>query len=503
MRGVLDRLDYIADLGVDAIWLSPFYPSPLCDGGYDVADHCAVDPRFGTMGDFDAVVARAHDLGLRVMVDMVLNHTSDTHDWFAKSLAREEGYEDVYVWADAKPDGSPPSNWISFFGQPAWQWHPQRAQYCLSKFLPCQPCLNHFNERVFKRLQTITQFWRDRGVDGFRYDAVTSFFHDREFRDNPPSDPADAERIPGPPNNPYTYQSHLHDVLPDDCAAFAARLREMAGPDVYLLGEVNNGPRSVEVARAFTKDGRMDAGYSIDLPERGPTQNVIEDLLERLDGAGGFAWWLSCHDQPRHVSSLGDGSARDARMFALLLLALPGPLMLFQGEELGQPQAELSRDLLHDPFDKMYWPDPMGRDGGRTPMAWDDRLPRCGFSGVQPWLPVQHPEGGGAAQQAETPGSVLSIYRDALRLRRKFGLAEGRVTLFDAPKNVVNLDVKAGSRTLRVAVNQSSAAFRMEDIDNRPVLQSSSLDTPATLLPRSAAWWVRKGAAQPRADTRD
>ena len=490
LRGVLEKLDHVAALGVDAIWLSPFYTSPLCDGGYDVTDHCAVDPRFGTLDDFDALLARAHALGLCVMIDLVLNHTSDTHAWFARSLAREDGYEDVYVWADAKPDGSPPSNWLSFFGKPAWHWYPQRQQYCLTKFLPCQPCLNHYDDRVGDRLETITRFWRDRGVDGFRYDAVTSFFHDRDLRDNPVASAADAALIPGPATNPYTYQAHVHDVLPKDCAAFSGRLREMAGPDAFLLGEVNNGPRSVEVLRGFTEDGRLDAGYTVDLPQRGPSQSVIADVLARLDGHGGFAWWLSCHDQPRHVSSHGDGSARDARMFAALLCALPGPLLLFQGEELGQPQADLERADLKDPFDLMYWPTPMGRDGARAPIAWDETRPRSGFSGATPWLPVALAQDGGVRQQADRDGSVLSFYRRALALRRDLRLADGTVTLGDAPETAILARVDTRNGALHLAVNLGEADWHPAVSDQEPVLNTAGLTGTGALPPRSAVWWL-------------
>lgn len=499
LRGVLEGLDHVASLGVDAIWLSPFYTSPMCDGGYDVTDHCAVNPRFGTMHDFDAVLARAHALGLCVMIDLVLNHTSVTHPWFAKSLAREKGYEDVYVWADPKPDGSPPSNWVSFFGHPAWRWYPQRRQYCLSKFLPCQPCLNHYNDDVGARLERITRFWLDRGVDGFRYDAVTSFFHDPDLRDNPPATDEESVLIPGPPSNPYTYQEHVNDVLPKDCAAFSTRLRDMAGPDAFLLGEVNNGVRSVEVLRDFTGDGKLDAGYTVDLISRGPTQTVIADVLERLEGHGGFAWWLSCHDQPRHVSAHGDGSARDAKMFAALLCALPGPLILMQGEELGQPQARLRREDLHDPFDKMFWPEPMGRDGARAPMAWDDGIPRCGFSGATPWLPVAHPEDGAVRQQAENPDSVLSFYKKALSMRRDLGLANGTITLAEAPDDTILARVAAEGGDLILAVNLGDGEWRPDIPGSDPVLRSVGLTSDGGLPPRSAAWWrepaERRGGA--------
>lgn len=490
LRGVLESLDHVASLGVDAIWLSPFYCSPMCDGGYDVADHFDVDPRFGTLEDFDAVLHRAHDLGLCVMVDLVLNHTSDTHDWFGKSLAREEGYENVYVWADAKPDGSPPTNWLSFFGEPAWRWFPQRQQYCLTKFLPCQPCLNHYDDDVAARLEDITKFWRKRGVDGFRYDAVTSFFHDAKLRDNPVASQEERELIPGPATNPFTYQRHVYDARPEDCAAFATNLRKMAGSDAFLLAEVNEGPRSVEVLRDFTSEGRFDAGYSVDLPERGPRQDVIADILDRLDDGGGFAWWLSCHDQERHVSSHGDGSARHAKLFAALLCALPGPLLLFQGEELGQPQAKLTREDLHDPFDKMYWPDPMGRDGSRAPMAWDSTLPHAGFSTVKPWLPMAHPEDGGAQQQAGSPDSVLSFYRQALAIRRKLGVADGKITLSTSPDDTILARIELATGCMSAAINMGSDEWQHDMGGAKLLLSSAALPSDDHLPPWSAAWFM-------------
>jgi alpha-glucosidase len=491
LRGITEGLDYVASLGVDGIWLSPFFLSPFCDGGYDVEDHCAVDPRFGTLADFDALVARAHELDLCVMIDQVFNHTSVTHEWFQRSLRREEEFENLYVWADAKPDGSPPTNWIAFFGTPAWRWYPERAQYCLHKFLACQPCLDHHHPAVHERLRAINRFWLDRGVDGFRYDAVTSFFHHQQLADNPPSTAEQRERIPGPPNNPYTFQDHENDVLPTECAAFTETMREWVGEDVYLLGEINKGPNSMEVTRDFTKEGRFDAGYTFDIAERGPTSGILREILDRLEGQDGYAWWLSSHDHPRHVSSLGDGSARDARLFATLLLALPGPVMLFQGEELGQPQAKLSKEQLRDPYDRMYWPHPMGRDGTRTPMAWDDSRPRCGFSGAKPWLPVQHPEDGGVAQQEQNPHSVLHFYREALRLRRDYGLADGDMAIEDSPEDTILARVSGAGKTVMLTVNTGQDAWRLPEMlhGRTPLLCSDGCPANGMLPGRCAAWW--------------
>lgn len=492
LAGVTKRLRYVAELGVDAIWLSPFFTSPLCDGGYDVADQMSVDPRFGTLDDFDALVARARELGLCVMIDQVFNHTSDTHVWFQKSLAGEGDYADYYVWADARPDGSPPSNWIGYFGRPAWRWYPQRAQYCLSQFLPCQPGLNHHNPKVLAELASICAFWRDRGVDGFRFDAVTTFFFDRNYPDNPAADGEDRELIPGPDSNPFTMQRHEYDMLPKDCAAFAGKLREWSGDDAFLLGEINQGPRSVELTRAFAKADRLDAGYTIDLPEQGVSAKNLRDVLDRLDGGRGMAWWLSSHDQPRHVSREGDGSARDARLFAALLLALPGPLLLFQGEELGLPQVDLEREQVSDPFDLMYWPDAPGRAGARGPMVWTDGEGH-GFSTQAPWVPFAVPQDGPADRQIRNDASVLSFYRRALRMRSDCKLGAAEVTFVDAPNDLIALKLtNVDGDHFGVVVNLSSEPVPCPFAGKKGAVLLESDDQPsADMIAQKSAVWHR------------
>ncbi|WP_223423079.1 alpha-amylase family glycosyl hydrolase [Tateyamaria pelophila] len=489
LRGITTRLEHVASLGVDSVWLSPFFASPMCDGGYDVADQTAVDPRFGTLDDFDALVARAHALGLRVMIDQVFNHTSDQHPWFQKSLRREPGFEDMYVWQDPRPDGSAPSNWIAFFGGAAWRWHPQRAQYCLHQFLPCQPSLNHRNPKVHDALREITEFWLARGVDGFRYDAVTSFFYDPEFRDNPPAGDTQA-RIPGPANNPFTMQRHDNDMLPNDCAAFARDIRDWAGPDQYLIGEINEGPKSIEVLRKFTGPDRLDAGYVVDLAERGVSGTVLSDMIARLGAPGPLAWWLSSHDQARHVSRDGDGSARDARLFAALTLALPGPVLLFQGEELGMTQSDLPFEALHDPFDRTYWPDPPGRDGARTPMVWEDDAPNYGFTSAAPWLPMICPPDGPADRQLSNEGSVLQFYRTALRKRGDLNLADGRIEVLLAEDRMFIARIVSVSDTVVLAVNLTDGPQDVPYAGTlRPALQSAEQPVSDQIAPRSAIWY--------------
>ena len=493
LKGVLRRLDHVAWLGADAIWLSPFFRSPLCDGGYDVADAMDVDPHFGTLEDFDAVVARAHTLGLKVMIDQVFNHTSDQHEWFARSLARDPKFEDFYVWVDPKPDGAPPSNWIGYFGSPAWRWHPQRAQYCLHQFLPCQPGLNHRNPEVHEQLERITRFWRERGVDGFRYDAVTSFYFDPDFRDNPPAEAAQA-RIPGPANNPFTMQRHAFDMLPEDCAAFIEKFRGWAGDDAYLIGEINDGPTSIETLREFTSDGRLDAGYVVDLAERGLIGEVIADVVQRMGSPGKLIWWLSSHDQPRQVSRVGDGSPRDARMLAALTLALPGPVLLYQGEELGMPQADLAREGLQDPFDRSFWPDPPGRDGARTPFPWDDGV-NLGFSTVPPWLPVMRPPDGPASVQSESDTSVLAFYRKAIALRRDLGLGGAGIEVITAYETLFAArltDNQGGDCVLVVNLGDAPVDIPVSVGDGTTVALSSAAQPSGTQIDARSTLWLQQ-----------
>lgn len=488
LKGVLRRLDHIKELGADAIWLSPFFVSPMCDGGYDVADMTDVDPRFGTMSDFDDIVARAHDLGLLVMIDQVFNHTSIEHPWFQRSRDGDEEFRDFYVWADAREDGSPPSNWIAFFGHPSWRWHPQRGQYCLHQFLPCQPCLNHHNPAVHERLRNITRFWRDRGVDGFRYDAVTSFYYDRSLSDNPPSR-EERGLIAGPPQNPFTYQRHEFDMLPKDCAAFSEGVREWVGEDMFMLGEINKGLRSVEIARDFTQPGRFDAGYTVDLAERGVSGTVVADVLERMDGETGMAWWLSSHDQPRHVSRAGDGTPRDARLLAAMLLAMPGTILLFQGEELGMPQADLTKDQLRDPFDRWYWPDHPGRDGARGPIAWDDG-DGMGFTSGTPWMPLFRPPEGPASEQRRSDTSVYAFYRKALDTRKRLGLADAAIEVVEASDEHFSLRLETtNDGVVGVAVNLSASVRDLGDWKGcERLLESCRANGRDTVAPRSALW---------------
>ncbi|PZX15009.1 alpha-glucosidase [Palleronia aestuarii] len=394
LRGVTERLEHVAALGVDAIWLCPFFVSPLDDGGYDIVNHREVAERHGTIEDFDALVARAHELGLKVLIDQVFNHTSCDHPKFEAAIAGDEDEAACYLWRDPKPDGTAPNNWISQFGQPAWTWNHRRRQYYLHQFLPCQPSLNLRNPRVREMHCETINFWLDRGVDGFRLDAVTSYLYDESLADNPPARPVVQDQVSGPNYNPYTYQDHVYDMLPGDGAAFAETVRSWVGGDVFLLGESTSGNQSIKLAMDFSEPGRLDFCYTHDAIHGAQGPQLMADVLRDLDGRWRLPWWFSCHDQPRHNSKLGDGTPESARFFALLLAPLPGPVLIYQGEELGLSQPKLSYEENTDPFDRLYWPDPPGREGPRVPIPWTEDGPARGDD-----VPARGVAGGGPRAQ--------------------------------------------------------------------------------------------------------
>jgi alpha-glucosidase len=427
LRGIITRLPYIASLGVDAIWISPFFKSPMLDFGYDVEDYCDVDPMFGTLADFDALVEEAHRLGLKVMIDQVLSHTSDKHPWFVESRAsRKNPKADWYVWSDAKADGSPPNNWLSVFGGSSWEWDSMRRQYYLHNFLREQPDLNFHNPQVQDAILDTVRFWLERGVDGFRLDAVNFYFHDAELRDNPPV----AEDDPGREGtNPYGFQNHLHDKTRPENLEFLRRFRAIL--DEYggraAVGEVGDDrERSLKIVSDYTSGGdKLHKCYTFDLLGPDFSSNFIRNEINTFERGvkdGWICWAASNHDVPRHVTRWtppGDDPDRTA-MFALtLLMTLRGSVCIYQGEELGFGEAEVAFEDLQDPYGIRFWPGFKGRDGCRTPMAWDAAEPNAGFSAGKPWLPVSatHITRAAAAQE-EPDGSVLNAYRRMIGLRR-------------------------------------------------------------------------------------
>ena len=491
LSGILTKLDYIAALGVDAIWIAPFYPSPMRDGGYDITDHCAISEAMGDMQTFRQIISGAHTRGLKVLTDQVINHTSDRHKWFEKSATRESGFDDWYIWHDARPDGTAPNNWMSYFGQPAWTWDHRREQYYLHQFLSHQPNLNLRHSAVKDALRDQMRHWRDLGVDGFRMDAITSYLHDESFADNPVARPQVRALVGGPSYSPYARQDHRYDMLPGDGAAYCDNVRNWAGADAYLLGEINVGNHSIEIADSFTEEGRLDAAYTLDFPERGFTAQVIADVLDRMQGSAGgrITMWLSSHDQARHSSTMGDGSAHDAKFLAMACGCLPGPWLIYQGEELGLPQPELTRDETTDPFDLMFWPDGAGREGARVPMPWNETSRNYGFTTGTPWLPMRWDAGLSVAAQQADDASVLVLYQRLLALRQTHRFTEGTVDYAEATGDLLHLRLRTNGGVFIAVINFTEAAQQIEAIEGELLLASGSGVTRTHLPARTATLW--------------
>ncbi|WP_170529819.1 alpha-glucosidase [Ruegeria arenilitoris] len=428
LRGITQRLDYIAGLGVDAIWISPFFKSPMKDFGYDVSDYRAIDPMFGTMEDFRTLLDRAHGLGLRVMIDLVLSHTSDQHPWFVESRSnRENAKADWYVWADPKPDGTPPNNWLSIFGGSAWQWDTRRQQYYLHNFLTSQPDLNFHNPDVQDALLDVARFWLDMGVDGFRLDTINFYFHDAQLRDNPALPLDQRNATIAPMVNPYNHQDHLYSKSQPENIAFLERLRALT--DQYdgraCLGEVGDAQRGLEIMGEYTRgDQRMHMCYAFEfLEKRRLTAEYTKHVFDQLLSKAGDAWpcWaFSNHDVQRHASRWGLDEA-GIRQHAVLMMCLRGSACLYQGEELGLPEADVPFEHLQDPYGIEFWPEYKGRDGCRTPMVWAAQDEQSGFTTGAPWLPVSTAQAERAVDRMDAdPQSVLNHYRRANALRHEY-----------------------------------------------------------------------------------
>lgn len=467
LKGVTQRLGHIAFLGVDAIWLSPFFRSPMADMGYDVSDYCDVDPQFGTLADFDQMLTQAHRLGLKIIIDQVISHTSDRHPWFVESRSsRNNPKADWYVWADPKPDGTPPNNWMSIFGGPAWEWDGVRKQYYMHNFLTAQPDLNFHNPEVQDALLETVKFWLDRGVDGFRLDTVNYYFHDKHLRSNPPHFLDDGQTSSDAPDvNPYGMQEHLYDKTRPENIAFLRRLRSLLDryPGRVSVGEVGDGARSLETVADYTSGGdKLHMCYTFDL--LGPDfsarhiRNCVSSF-ERSVKDGWVCWAFSNHDVMRHASRFAATEterAQVAKLAITLLSTLRGSICLYQGEELGLPEAELAFEDLQDPYGIRFWPAFKGRDGCRTPMPWEADQPFAGFTEAEkPWLPVPDLHRALAVDlQERDPQSVLSHYRRALAFRRsRKELTQGTIEFLDESEHLLTFVRRKGGRAMLFIYN--------------------------------------------------
>ena len=451
LPGILEKLDYVAALGVDGVWLSPFFRSPMKDFGYDVSDYRDVDPLFGTLDDFDCILARAHALGLKLIIDQVWSHTSNQHPWFIESASsRDNPKADWYVWTDARPDGGPPNNWQASFGGPSWTWNPRRRQYYLHNFLSEQPDLNYWTAPVQEAILDVARFWLDRGVDGFRLDVVNYLFHDRALRDNPV---ADYRR---PPPTTVQFQRHLRDRSQPETLAFIGRLRALTDSyaDRMLVGEIFDEDMLGRLQEYTATLGRLHTAYSFFLLHvTTPTPAVFAQALESWSDTTGWpSWSLGNHDVDRFATRMcRSGDPRQAAGLLAVLMCLRGTIFLYQGEELGLPHAHVPFDRLQDPFAITAYTGASGRDGARTPMPWTPAAPSAGFSSSdETWLPVDPAHRPlSVATQLASEDSMLAFVKRVVAIRGTSPtLRLGRARVIDAPVGILAFERTTADETL-------------------------------------------------------
>ncbi len=451
LNGITSRLDYLQELGVDAIWLSPFYPSPDVDFGYDVSNYCDVDPKHGTLADFDRLVQAAHQHGIRVILDLVLNHTSDQHPWFQQSRSSlDNPYRDWYIWREGHPGGKAPNNWQSIFGGKAWQYDPATGEYYYHMFCREQPDVNWRNPAVRAALLDVFRFWLERGVDGFRLDVFTVYFKDEQLRDNPPALGLRA----------FDRQRHLYDCDRPEMLPLLRDIRALLDSygERYAVGETFiTTPRK---AASYCAPGLLHAAFDFSLLESPWRPARILNAIQRWEDALHAESWptnvLGNHDVKRLASRYGRGEDDERlKVAAALLLTLRGTPFIYYGDEIGMRDISLPRGKILDPVGKRYWPFHPGRDGCRAPMQWDASV-NAGFSLSEPWLPL-HPDylaRNAVAQQAD-PRSLFNFYRRLLQLRRELpALRRGMFQpLTFEPQRLLAYLRETSEQTVLVALN--------------------------------------------------
>ncbi|MCL6269645.1 alpha-amylase family glycosyl hydrolase [Sansalvadorimonas sp. 2012CJ34-2] len=503
LKGITEKLPYIASLNVDAIWLSPFFTSPMHDFGYDIANYRDVDPIFGTLSDFDEFLATAHELGLKVLIDQVYSHSSDEHPWFQESRqSRDNPKHDWYVWADPKPDGSPPNNWQSCFGGAAWQFDSRRMQYYLHNFVTQQPDLNLHNEDVQNAVLDVTRFWLDRGVDGFRLDAIGQMFHDLQLRDNPVN-PKGQSHV-----KLWYWQDMIYNSNRPEMEIFLRRFRQVLDsyPEKTSIGEIGD----LDLITRYTgSDDLLHMGYDCQMTMGHHNETANKDYINRIIGnakSAGKGWVnyaINNHDAPRVVSRWKkEGVDQDllARLYFTLMNTLRGSICLYQGEELGLDEAELQFEDLVDPEGLATWPQRQGRDGCRTPIPWNKDAVNGGFSSVKPWLPMQEKHCARAVDvQEQDSESTLNFYRELLKWRGEHrDYIAGDIELMETPEGVSGfIRTVPGKKsllclfnfsdeTVPIVLGQDAAkAIHLKDFAD------NSVDQSVTLMPWQAGiYWL-------------
>ena len=447
LQGILQKLDYIKSLNVDAIWLSPFFKSPMHDFGYDISDYRSVDPLFGTMEDFDLLVEGCKQHDLKVIIDLVLNHTSVEHEWFLQSRHSETNDKaDWYVWKDAKPDGSAPNNWLSVFGGPAWTWCSRRGQYYFHNFLKTQPDLNLRNPEVQEAILKECHFWMDKGVDGFRLDACNFYFHDPEFRDNPPKS-EELPQIKGVHrNNPYSRQWHIHNKTQEDNILFLKKLRQATDSHPnkpVLIAEILADNNQEVMAQYIEPAGPLHTAYSFEYLGDNFSAEILKKEITTYADEQWPASTFGNHDVPRLFDRWEHAYSNEdfVKQVYTFHACSKGAVFLYQGDELGLPQAEVPFEKLQDPYGIEFFPEFKGRDGCRTPMPWTESFPCADFtSGQESWLPIPNEHIMLAVNiQNFEQDSILNHVRKCFDLRQKCKtLKHGKMELFELDPDLLS-----------------------------------------------------------------
>jgi alpha-glucosidase len=503
LPGITAKLDYIARLGVDIVWISPFFKSPMKDFGYDVSDYCDVDPLFGTLADFDRLVAKAHSLGLKIMIDQVLSHTAEEHPWFAESRkSRDNPKADWYVWSDPRPDGNPPNNWLSVFGGSSWQWDSRRKQYFLHNFLASQPDMNFHNPEVQQAHLDNLRFWLERGVDGVRMDACNFHFHDPELRSNPAATKRDTATVTDV--NPYGMQAHVYDKTRPENVEYLKRIRTLLNEfGAIAIGEVG-ADDALGVMAEYTAGGdKLHLAYSFNLltPEFSAKhiRTQVEEFEARVKG-GWASWSVGNHDSVRVTTRWGGDNPTPAlaKVVLAMQLSLRGTPCLYQGDELALTEADVPYELLQDPYGITFWPEFKGRDGCRTPMPWTGEAPNAGFTCGKPWLPVDPAHVAAAASvQEDDPQSTLNAARRLIAWRRDLPqLTRGGIEFFDAPEPVLALRRHLAGHSSVLAVfnlGPEAVSFAWPEARGAAALEghglAGSLANGVVSLPPFGAWF--------------
>lgn len=474
LPGIINKIDYIASLGVDAIWISPFFKSPMNDFGYDISDYRQVDPLFGTLEDFDRLIACAHKAGIKIIIDQVLSHTSDQHAWFQQSRSSTDNAKaDWYVWADAKPDGTAPNNWLSIFGGGAWEWEPIRKQYYLHNFLTSQPDLNFHNPDVQQQMLDEVEFWLQRGVDGLRLDAINFCFHDQQLRNNPPKPEEKRQGRGFSEDNPYAFQYHYYNNTQPENLGFLERLRQLMDryPHSVTLGEISSEDSLATMAEYTADNKRLHMAYSFELLVDDISTRYIRETVENLEqnlNGGWPCWSIGNHDVRRVISRWGEegrdsDNAQLAKILNAMVASLRGSVCNYQGEELGLTEVDIPQHQLQDPYGIAFWPNFKGRDGCRTPMPWNKTAPQAGFSNAIPWLPIPTEHRDKAVETQEPlADSVLNAYRGFMHWRQQNqALRYGDITFIDTDEGILAFTREHAEQKLLVAFNLSNKALSL------------------------------------------